>query len=57
MIVSGSLEEIPMIEGFAREMPEDEMVEAILYAHEGIKAVCELQNELHAKCNVEAGFC
>ena len=52
MIVSGSLEEILMIEGFAREMPEDEMVEAILYAHEGIKAVCELQNELHAKCNV-----
>ena len=53
MIVSGSLEEILMIEGFAREMPEDEMVEAILYAHEGIKLVCELQNELHGKCDVQ----
>ncbi|MBC8437466.1 MAG: polyribonucleotide nucleotidyltransferase, partial [Planctomycetes bacterium] len=42
MIVSGSAEEILMIEGFAREMPEDEMVDAILFAHKSIKEICEL---------------
>ena len=33
LIVSGSKDAILMIEGFAREMPEDRMVEAILEAH------------------------
>ncbi|MFP6588224.1 MAG: polyribonucleotide nucleotidyltransferase, partial [Pirellulaceae bacterium] len=53
MIVSGSAEEILMIEGFAREMPEEEMVEAILFAHKSIKEICELQDELVAQCTVE----
>ena len=53
MIVSGSAEEILMIEGFAREMPEDEMVEAILFAHNSIKEICELQDEFVAQCTVE----
>jgi polyribonucleotide nucleotidyltransferase len=52
MIVSGSAEEILMIEGFAREMPEDEMVDAILFAHKSIKEICELQNELVEQCTV-----
>ncbi|MEE2843074.1 MAG: polyribonucleotide nucleotidyltransferase [Planctomycetota bacterium] len=53
MIVSGSAEEILMIEGFAREMPEDEMVDAILFAHKSIKEICELQDEFVAQCTVE----
>ncbi|MCR9117555.1 MAG: polyribonucleotide nucleotidyltransferase, partial [bacterium] len=53
LIVSGNLESVLMIEGFAREMPEDDMVNAILFAHETIKEICELQNELAEKVAVE----
>ena len=53
LIVSGSTEAVLMIEGFAREMPEDQMLEAIVSAHEYIKQVCELQKELVQKIGVE----
>lgn len=46
LIVSGNRESILMIEGFARELPEDRMVEAILAAREYILQICEMQEEL-----------
>jgi len=49
LIVSGNAEAILMIEGFAREMPEDLMAEAIMNAHDYIKAICEMQRELVEK--------
>jgi polyribonucleotide nucleotidyltransferase len=49
LIVSGSKESILMIEGFAREMPEDRMAEAITLAHGYIREICEMQEELAAK--------
>ena len=52
MIVSGNLDVVLMIEGFAREIPEDDMVDAILYAHGVIKEICELQNELYEKLSL-----
>src|SRR5690606_10953608 len=51
LIVSGSKDAVLMIEGFAREMPEDRMIEAINEAHRVIKEICELQEELVAKVN------
>jgi polyribonucleotide nucleotidyltransferase len=51
MIVSGSREEVAMIEGFAQEMTEDEMMEAIQFAHGVIREVLELQDELYQKVN------
>jgi polyribonucleotide nucleotidyltransferase len=51
LIVTGSKQSIVMIEGFAREMPEDEMTEAILAAHGFIRAICDLQIELIEKVN------
>lgn len=51
MIVSGSREMVAMIEGFANEMPEDEMMEAIQFAHGVIREVIELQEELYQKVN------
>jgi len=51
MIVSGSNEMVAMIEGFANEMPEDEMMEAIQFAHGIIREVIELQEELYHKVN------
>ncbi|HEY2838709.1 MAG TPA: polyribonucleotide nucleotidyltransferase [Pirellulales bacterium] len=53
LIVSGSKDAVLMIEGFAREMPEDQMVEAINEAHRLIKELCDLQLELIAKVNPE----
>jgi polyribonucleotide nucleotidyltransferase len=53
LIVSGSKDAILMIEGFAREMPEDLMAEAIMTAHDVIKEICDLQLELVEKANVE----
>lgn len=53
LIVSGSKDAVLMIEGFAREMPEDRMVEAIAYCHEIIRQICDLQLELVSKVGVE----
>ena len=49
LIVSGTRDAIVMIEGFARELPEDVMAEAILTAHRLIQEICELQRELIEK--------
>ena len=46
LIVSGTKDAVLMIEGFAREMPEDKMAEAIATAHEVIGQLCDLQQEL-----------
>ena len=53
LIVSGNEESVLMIEGFAREMPEQLMFEAIEEAHRWIREICALQNELREKTNVE----
>ncbi len=51
MIVSGSRDQVAMIEGFANEMPEDEMMEAIQFAHGAIREIIDLQEELYQKVN------
>jgi len=53
LIVSGSKESVLMIEGFAREMPEDDMAEAIRFAHGVIGEICDMQLELFEKAGVE----
>jgi len=53
LIVSGSKDAVLMIEGFAREIPENRMLEAIEEAHRIIKELCELQLELFKKAGVE----
>lgn len=45
-IVAGSIDYILMVEGEANEISEDEMVEALQFAHEEIKRHCEVQLEL-----------
>ena len=49
LIVSGSRDAVLMIEGFAREMPEDQMAAALAEAHRIIKEIVSLQEELVAK--------
>ena len=53
LIVSGTQESVMMIEGFAREMPEDRMAEAIMECHRYIQQICELQLELVEKTGVQ----
>jgi len=45
-IVAGSANDIVMVEGEADEIQEDEMVEALKFAHEAIKVQCAVQVEL-----------
>ena len=46
LIVSGSETAVLMIEGFAREMPEARMFEAINECHRIIRELCAMQHEL-----------
>ena len=46
LIVAGSLEFILMVEGEGNEVSEDEMIEAIQFAHEEIKRHCKVQTDL-----------
>jgi polyribonucleotide nucleotidyltransferase len=53
LIVSGSKTAVLMIEGFAREMPEELMADAINECQRIIREICELQEELFAKVGVQ----
>jgi polyribonucleotide nucleotidyltransferase len=49
LIVAGTRSAITMIEGFAREMKEDEMAAAIAFGHDGIRDIIEMIEELREK--------
>ncbi len=49
LIVAGTADAVCMIEGFAREMPEPEMVEAVVFAHKQIVEIIGLVEELREK--------
>jgi polyribonucleotide nucleotidyltransferase len=49
LVVAGSNDAVTMIEGFARELPEDQMAEAILFAHDHIKKIVALIEEFRDK--------
>jgi len=53
LVISGTKDAILMIEGFAREMPEDRMLEALEVAHNYVREICDLQIELFNKVKVE----
>ncbi len=49
LMVGASYDNICMVEGESNEVTEEEIVEALKVAHEAIKSLCELQNELLKK--------
>jgi polyribonucleotide nucleotidyltransferase len=53
LIVSGSRDAVLMIEGFAREMSEERMLEAVAECHKYIRVLCDLQLELFEKVGVQ----
>jgi len=52
LIVAGSDKSILMIEGFAEQMPEKEMGDAVMYAHKFIKQLCKLQEDLASQLGI-----
>jgi polyribonucleotide nucleotidyltransferase len=52
MVLAGTRDAITMIEGFAREMPEDQMLQAILWGHKHITTVVEMVEELREKAGL-----
>ena len=53
IVVAGSKDAIVMVEGGANEVPEEEVLEAILFAQDSIKKLCEIQEELKNRVGKE----
>jgi len=53
LTIAGTASSIVMVEGEAREMSEDELLEGLRIAHEEIKKIVNIQNELRAECGKE----
>lgn len=50
LFVTGKKDGVMSVEGRAQEIPEDEIIDAIEYAHEHIKDVIKIQNALISSC-------
>jgi polyribonucleotide nucleotidyltransferase len=53
LFVAGSEDAIIMVEGSAKEVREGEILEAILFGHQSLKPVIEIQQRLKALCEVK----
>lgn len=53
LIVSGTSQSVTMIEGFGREIPENEMLEAIEFAHTVIRQIIDLMRQLASQVKTE----
>ena len=53
IVVAGTKDGITMVEGGANEVSEEVMLEALDKAHENIKALCILQEDLRSMCGKE----
>jgi polyribonucleotide nucleotidyltransferase len=54
LFVAGSEEAIIMVEGSAKEVKEEEMLEAILFGHQSLKPVIELQKQMKLHLGIES---
>ena len=50
LTVAGTKEAINMVEAGAKEVSEEEMIDALMFGHEHIKMLCEMQEQIIAKC-------
>ena len=53
LVVAGNRESVLMIEGFGKQIPEAQMLEAIMFAHKAIVSLCELQLEFRKQAGRE----
>ena len=49
LVVAGSKTSVLMIEGFGHQLPEEQMADAIMFAHRAIVELCAMQEELVQK--------
>lgn len=49
LVVAGTKESVLMIEGFAAQLPEDVMADAIMYAHRHVVQLCDFQADFMAR--------
>jgi polyribonucleotide nucleotidyltransferase len=53
LVVAGTANSIMMVEGGAYEVPEKELVEAIMFAHSHIKTLVQMQKDMLAEMNIK----
>ncbi len=53
LVFAGTKDQVIMIEGSAKELPEDDFIKALHIAQENVKIICEKQEELRAICGRE----
>ena len=53
LAVAGTKDAIMMVESSAKEVPEEEMLDAIMFGHEAIKELCAFQEEIIAAVGKE----
>ncbi|HHT9137201.1 MAG TPA: polyribonucleotide nucleotidyltransferase [Candidatus Wunengus sp. YC60] len=53
LVVSGTEEAVMMVEASSKEIPEEKMVDAIMFGHSFIREIVQLQKELLVKCGKE----
>jgi len=53
LVIAGNEKSVLMIEGFAHQLPEEDMVRAILFGQQAVKQICEMQLEFIEKAGVE----
>lgn len=51
LVVAGSHDSILMIEGFGKQIPEDQMADALMFGHRAIVLLCDMQKELQKKAD------
>jgi polyribonucleotide nucleotidyltransferase len=52
LVVSGTRDAVTMIEGFAREMSEENMLQAIMFAHQNIVRIVDMIQDLRLKAGL-----
>ena len=53
LTVAGTVDAINMVESGAKEVSEDDMLEALMFGHEAIKELCKFQKEIMAEVGLE----
>lgn len=53
LVVAGTADAVMMVEAGAKEVPEEVMLEAIMFGHEEIKRICALQQEIRTQIGKE----
>ncbi len=51
IVVAGTKKAVTMIEGLSKNVSEEDMLAAVEFAHENIKTICEVQEEMKASVN------